>query len=82
MIYGLIIVRTAKKSLMLDYGLSNTTFEPPNHAFTQKIKDMCYIGRWSSKIILILQHMGNHEVWNQLFMVEIEEMEVMDDVPQ
>jgi hypothetical protein len=33
-IYGLIIVKTAKKLLMLDYGLSNATFETPNHAFT------------------------------------------------
>jgi hypothetical protein len=31
-IYGLIIVKTTKKSLMLDYGLSNATFETPNHA--------------------------------------------------
>jgi hypothetical protein len=33
-IYGLIIVETAKKSLVLDYELSNATFETPNHAFT------------------------------------------------
>jgi hypothetical protein len=33
-IYGLIIVKIAKKSLMLDYGLSNATFETPNHTFT------------------------------------------------
>lgn len=26
---------------------------------------------------LILQHMGNHEVLNQFFMVEIEEVEVI-----
>jgi hypothetical protein len=32
-IYDLIIVKTAKKSLVLDYGLSNATFETPNHAF-------------------------------------------------
>jgi hypothetical protein len=32
-IYGLIIAKTAKKLLMLDYGLSNATFETPNHAF-------------------------------------------------
>jgi hypothetical protein len=32
-IYGLIIVKIAKKLLMLDYGLSNATFETPNHAF-------------------------------------------------
>jgi hypothetical protein len=32
-IYGLIIVKTTKKSLVLDYGLSNATFETPNHAF-------------------------------------------------
>jgi hypothetical protein len=31
--YGLIIVKIAKNSLMLDYGLSNATFETPNHAF-------------------------------------------------
>jgi hypothetical protein len=34
MIYGLIIVKTAKKLLLLDYGLSNATFETPNHVFT------------------------------------------------
>jgi hypothetical protein len=33
MTYGLIIVKTTKKSLLLDYGLSNATFEPHNHAF-------------------------------------------------
>jgi hypothetical protein len=32
-IYGLIIVKTAKKSLVLDYGHPNATFETPNHAF-------------------------------------------------
>jgi hypothetical protein len=31
--YGLIIMKTTKKSLMLDYGLSNATFETPNHVF-------------------------------------------------
>jgi hypothetical protein len=35
-IYGLIIVKLPKKSLMLDNGFSNATFEPPNHAFTLK----------------------------------------------
>jgi hypothetical protein len=34
-IYGLIIVEIAKKLIFLDYGLSNTTFEALNHAFTQ-----------------------------------------------
>jgi len=34
-IYGLIIVETAKKLILLDYGLSNTTFKTFNHAFTQ-----------------------------------------------
>ncbi len=33
-IYGLIIVKTAKKSVMLDYKFSNASFETPNHAFT------------------------------------------------
>jgi len=33
-IYGLIIVKITKKLLVLDYGLSNATFETPNHAFT------------------------------------------------
>jgi hypothetical protein len=32
-IYGLIIVKTTKKFLMLDYGFSNATLETPNHAF-------------------------------------------------
>jgi hypothetical protein len=30
-IYGLMIVKIAKK--LLDYGLSNATFETPTHAF-------------------------------------------------
>jgi hypothetical protein len=33
MIYGLIIVKTMKKLLVLDHGLSNATFEPLNHVF-------------------------------------------------
>jgi hypothetical protein len=33
--YGLIIVETILKKHLLDYGLSNTTFETFNHAFTQ-----------------------------------------------
>jgi len=32
--YRFQIVKTTKKSLELDYGLSNATFELPNHAFT------------------------------------------------
>jgi len=32
-IYGLIIVKITKKSLVLDYRLSNAIFETPNHAF-------------------------------------------------
>jgi hypothetical protein len=32
-IYALIIVKIAKKSLVLDYGFSNATFEKPNHVF-------------------------------------------------
>jgi hypothetical protein len=35
-IYGLIIFKTIIFLLVLDYGLSNATFEPPNHAFTLK----------------------------------------------
>jgi hypothetical protein len=35
-IYNLIIVKTTKKSLVLDHGLSNATFEAPNHAFAQE----------------------------------------------
>jgi hypothetical protein len=31
--YGLIIVKTAKNLLVLNYGLSNAIFEPLNHAF-------------------------------------------------
>jgi hypothetical protein len=30
-IYGLIIIKTTKKLLMLNYGLSNVTFETLNH---------------------------------------------------
>jgi len=33
-IYGLIIVKTTKKLLMLEYKLSNVSFETPNCAFT------------------------------------------------
>ncbi len=33
-IYGLVIVKIAKQSLVLDYGFSNATFETTNHAFT------------------------------------------------
>jgi len=33
MIYGLIIVKIAKKLIMLNYVLSNATFETPNHVF-------------------------------------------------
>jgi hypothetical protein len=33
-IYGLIIVKIAKQLIVLDYGLSNATFEIANHAFT------------------------------------------------
>jgi hypothetical protein len=32
-IYGLMIVKIAKKSLLLNYGLSNATFEILNHVF-------------------------------------------------
>jgi hypothetical protein len=32
-IYGLIIVKTTKKLLMLKYGLLNATFETSNHVF-------------------------------------------------
>jgi hypothetical protein len=39
-IFGLIIVKIAKKSLVLNYGLSNATFEPPNHAFTHTYQNM------------------------------------------
>jgi hypothetical protein len=34
MIYDLIIVKTIKKSLVLDYELSNATFKPLNHVVT------------------------------------------------
>jgi hypothetical protein len=34
-IYDLIIVSTAKKLLMLNYGLLSATFKTPNHVFTQ-----------------------------------------------
>jgi hypothetical protein len=39
-IYDLIIVKTAKKSLVLDFGLSNATFETPNHAFALMIQKL------------------------------------------
>jgi hypothetical protein len=39
-IYGLIILKIAKKSLVLDYGLSNATFETPNHVFAQ-LRNQC-----------------------------------------
>jgi hypothetical protein len=31
--YGLIIVKIVRTLLMINYGLSNATFETPNHAF-------------------------------------------------
>jgi len=37
-IYGLIIVKIAKKSLVLDYGLSNATFETLIHVFAPMIQ--------------------------------------------
>jgi hypothetical protein len=37
-IYGLIIVKIAKKSLVLDYGFSNATFETPNHVLAFMIQ--------------------------------------------
>jgi len=37
-IYGLIIVKIAKKSLVLDYGLSNATFETLNYVFAPMIQ--------------------------------------------
>jgi hypothetical protein len=39
-IYGLIIVKTTKKLLVLDYGLLNATFEAPNHAFAHISLDL------------------------------------------
>jgi hypothetical protein len=39
-IYGLIIVKIVKKSIVLNYGLSNATFEKPNLAFTQTYQNM------------------------------------------
>ncbi len=37
-IYDLIIVKTAKKSLVLDFGLSNATFETLNHVLALMIQ--------------------------------------------
>jgi hypothetical protein len=37
-IYGLIIAEITKTSLVLDYGLSNATFETPNHVFAHVSK--------------------------------------------
>jgi hypothetical protein len=45
-IYGLIIVKTIKTTLMLNYGLSNATFETPNHVFALtrfRFQDCCLI---------------------------------------
>jgi hypothetical protein len=36
-IYGLIIVKIVKKLLMINYEVSNATFETPNYAFTHII---------------------------------------------
>jgi hypothetical protein len=33
-IYDLIIIKTAKKLIMLNYKLYDASFETPNHAFT------------------------------------------------
>jgi hypothetical protein len=32
--YGLVIIKTTNFFVVLDYGLSNATFETPNHTFT------------------------------------------------
>jgi hypothetical protein len=31
------LLKLRKQSLVLEYGFSNTTFEPPNHAFAHKL---------------------------------------------
>jgi len=48
-IYGLIIVKTARKLLMLDYGFSNTTFEPPDHVFALIPNMMSTFAQFNSK---------------------------------
>ncbi len=59
-IYGLIIVKVAKKLLVLDYGFSNATFETPNHAFAQQ-KRMLNIIMWN-RYIWFLWILG-HAFW-------------------
>ncbi len=68
-IYGLIIIKTTKKSLMLDYGLSNTTFEPLNHAFAPRhfkgARSIAHsLGEWSSlpsNFVYITKSKGQYE---------------------
>jgi len=52
-IYSLIIVKSTKKSLMLDYGFSNATFETPNHAFAHLSFEINQFqgSYWSSMVI-------------------------------
>jgi hypothetical protein len=45
MIYGLIIVKSVKKSLVLNYGFSHATFETLNHVFAHISLDLL-IGIW------------------------------------
>jgi hypothetical protein len=44
--YKIFCLILQKKSLLLDYGLSNATFEPPNRAFTPQqllIQRSCFL---------------------------------------
>jgi len=53
-IYGLTIIKIVKKSLVLDYGLSNATFETPNHVFALLVYIPTFI-HWFSQIMSILR---------------------------
>jgi hypothetical protein len=52
-IYGLIIVKTEKNLLVLDYGLSNATFETPNHAFAHYWSIMVKIQLFKLFLVII-----------------------------
>jgi hypothetical protein len=60
-IYGLVIVKTAKEFVVLNYGLSNATFETPNHvvphlwSFTENRirKDKNGKEKWDVEILVL-----------------------------
>jgi hypothetical protein len=59
-IYGLIIAKTKKKSLVLNYGLWNITFEPPNHDFAHV-----------AHVFVEIYFIGNMFKWNMFWWIYV-----------